>query len=381
MKFAIHPIRNAPLGVLDRYLVREVFMAWLATTVVLVAMLMSIRLGQYLTRAVAGELPADLIFPMLGYKTLAYIAMMLPMSLYLGQLLTLGRLYKDSEMAALFGCGVSISRIYRGLYLLAIPAFVLTAAFSLWISPWAAAQGEHLKAIAESDTRISGIAAGQFRENTDGDRIFYAESIDKDGRRLRNVFVHGYRDDRPALAASTSARLHVDPETGDRYFVLEDGWRYDNRPDGDKFKITEFGRHGIFMDDDIGGPPSTKREAIPTGALFGDAHVYHRSELHWRLTTPLLIPVLTLLVLPIGRLAPRQGRYSRMVLGILVSILYLNLLGIARTQLEKGAVPWELGLWWLHAVALVIAGILLARMSGWRRPRGTPRISLAGRSP
>ena len=361
------------MKVLDRYLVREAFMAWAATTVVLAAILMSIRLGQFLTRAVAGELPADLVLPMLGYKTLAYMAMMLPMALYLGQLLTLGRLYKDSEMAALFGCGVSVAQVYRGLFLLAIPAFALTAAFSVWISPWAAAQGERLKAIAQSDTHISGVAAGRFRENASGDRIFYAESIDEDGQRLRHVFIHGYRDGEPALASAASGRLHVDADSGDRYFVLEDGWRYDNAPDGDAFRIIAFGEHGILMDAAVDDPESGKREAIPTRALFGDPHPPHRSELHWRLTTPFLIPVLTLLALPLGRLAPRQGRYARMVHGILAFILYLNLLGIARSQLEKGVVPWELGVWWLHGAALVIAAILLARMSGRLRLRARSR--------
>ena len=357
------------MNVLDRYLLREVLAAWLATTLVLILILMSIRLGQFLTRAVAGELPADLILPMLGYKTLAYMAMMLPMSLYLGQLLTLGRLYKDSEMAALFGCGVSVAQVYRGLYLLALPAFALTLAFSIWISPWAATQGEALKALAQSDTHISGVAAGQFRENADGNRIFYAEAIDEDGSRLRHVFVHGYRNGQPALAAAAAARLQVDAATGDRYFVLEDGWRYDNTPTSDAFRMIEFGAHGILIDTDDAATASDKREAIPTRALLNDPHPPHRSELHWRLTTPFLILVLTLLALPIGRLAPRQGRYARMIHGILVFILYLNLLGIARSQLEKGIVPWELGLWWLHLVALALAAFLLARMSGRLRLR------------
>ena len=72
------------------------------------------------------------------------------------------------------------------------------------------------------------------------------------------------------------------------------------------------------------------------------------------------------MVLPVGRLSPRQGRYARMVYGILVFILYLNMLSIARTWLEKGLAPWELGLWWLHALALVVCAFLVARMLGRR---------------
>jgi lipopolysaccharide export system permease protein len=43
--------------------------------------------------------------------------------------------------------------------------------------------------------------------------------------------------------------------------------------------------------------------------------------------------------------------------------VYSNGLTAARTWLEKGVVPPAVGLWWIHALVLVVALWLLARQS------------------
>ncbi|MGB0712789.1 MAG: LPS export ABC transporter permease LptF [Gammaproteobacteria bacterium] len=362
-------ISSLQLTVVDRYLVREVFMAWLATVVVLISILMSLRLGQYLGKAVAGELPSDMVFPLLGYKALGYTALLMPLALYLGQLLTLGRLYKDSEMAAMFGCGVSLAQVYRALYLLAVPVAALTLVLSVWVAPWATAKGEDLRGQAGQDTNVGSVAAGQFRENADGDRIFYAEGVDGDGTRMSNVFVHGYRDGRPAMAAAAEAHVEIDPESGDRYFVLDNGWRYEDEPGNEDFQIFRYRHHGILLKEEKKTLDEMKREGIPSADLVGSENVHHRSELRWRFSVPVLVLILTLLVVPVGRLAPRQGRYSRMVMGVVVYVAYVNVISVSRVALEKGHIPWGLGLWWVHVLALVLGLGLIVHMTGWRWAR------------
>ena len=68
--------------------------------------------------------------------------------------------------------------------------------------------------------------------------------------------------------------------------------------------------------------------------------------------------------MPLSRSAPREGRYAKIGIGLLAYIVYANLLSIARVWVERGAVPNWLGLWWVHAGALTLAALLLARHSG-----------------
>jgi lipopolysaccharide export system permease protein len=79
----------------------------------------------------------------------------------------------------------------------------------------------------------------------------------------------------------------------------------------------------------------------------------------WRLSIPLSAFVLMLLALPLSYTRPRQSRYTNLLPAILLYIVYVNLLFVSRNWLEIKMVPIALGMWWVHAVLLLIAGSLL----------------------
>ena len=74
---------------------------------------------------------------------------------------------------------------------------------------------------------------------------------------------------------------------------------------------------------------------------------------------------LALLAVPLSRLRPRQSRYARVWLAVLVYFLYSNLASAGRVWIERGVVPEWLGLWWVHVALLVIGAIVM----------GTPRVA------
>src|SRR5690606_25925587 len=100
------------------------------------------------------------------------------------------------------------------------------------------------------------------------------------------------------------------------------------------------------------------------------------AELQWRISSPLSLLVLAVLAVPLSRSSPREGRYSRVGLGLLIYIIYANSLSIARVWLERGYVPEWIGLWWVHAIAGLVGLALLARESGWLV--SAPRLESAG---
>jgi lipopolysaccharide export system permease protein len=88
--------------------------------------------------------------------------------------------------------------------------------------------------------------------------------------------------------------------------------------------------------------------------LRGSDDPRYQAEYHWRLATVVITLVLGLLAVPIARLRPRQGRYARVIWGVLLYAVYANLLISGRTLIEKGTVPAWLGLWWVHALMLLL---------------------------
>ena len=87
--------------------------------------------------------------------------------------------------------------------------------------------------------------------------------------------------------------------------------------------------------------------------------------MQWRLSVPLALLVLTFLAVPLSRSAPRQGRYGGVAAGVLVYIIYVDMLGAAKVWVEQGQSPEYLGLWWVHVIFIAAGAILLARQFGY----------------
>jgi lipopolysaccharide export system permease protein len=86
----------------------------------------------------------------------------------------------------------------------------------------------------------------------------------------------------------------------------------------------------------------------------------HRAELQWRIGVPLSTIILAIFAVPLSRSQPRSGRYGRLAVGLLVFIIYFNLLSAAKAWVEKGELDPALGLWWVHGLVLLAALMLLA---------------------
>ena len=54
-------------------------------------------------RAAAGELSVDVLFSLIGYKMPSFLELILPLGLFLGILMSYGRLYLDSENDSTLG--------------------------------------------------------------------------------------------------------------------------------------------------------------------------------------------------------------------------------------------------------------------------------------
>lgn len=108
---------SAVPSLIDRYLIREIALTLLATTLVLLAMVLSHRLAGYLSKAANGLLARDSIFLLLGLQAVNLLTILIPLAFLLGIMLTLGRLHRDHEMTALAACGYGPLSVYRAVFL------------------------------------------------------------------------------------------------------------------------------------------------------------------------------------------------------------------------------------------------------------------------
>ena len=73
------------------------------------------------------------------------------------------------------------------------------------------------------------------------------------------------------------------------------------------------------------------------------------------------------LAVPLARSRPREGRYGRIAIGLLVFIIYFNLLSAAKAWTEEGTVPPFPGMWWVHGIIVALILLLLTLQNNWHR--------------
>lgn len=370
--------RNVGFTIVARYLIREIGQAWLAVTLVLTAVLFTNRLVRYLGDAASGAIPGDMVMQLMGYKALSYLALAIPGSFFLGIILALGRLYRDSEMAALGACGIGPRELYKALFLLAAPLTMLIAWMALDMGPWAAREGREAEQLAQEAVEIQAIRPGRFIQSSQADGMFYIERFSEDGERMRNVFLQTRQGGEQILLSADEGYVEADPETGDQYLVLLDGRRYDGEPGQGRWREYEYAVHGVRIAE--GDPPEVRvrRDGMPTSDLWGSDDLSDISELQWRLSMPVMVITLGLMAIPLSRSSPRDGRYGRLLLAVLVYAVYSNGLTVSQGWLEDGTLPPWLGLWPVHAVAATVALLWLAHQYGVLRPRRGGRSRSGG---
>ena len=102
-------------------------------------------------------------------------------------------------------------------------------------------------------------------------------------------------------------------------------------------------------------------QALTTSELLNSTNPEHKAELDWRITLPAATLILVMMALPLSQTTPRGGRYSKLALGILLYLIYSNLLGMGKAWISKGIIPYWIGTSWVHVLGVITLYILLRR--------------------
>jgi len=350
------------LRTLDRYVFREVALSWAAVTGVLLVILVGNQLAQVLGQAAERGYPREVIFGLIGLTSIQNLTVLVPVGLLIGVVLALGRLYHESEMAALRACGIGPVQLLRPIGQLAAVVTALLAWLALVGAPAAFGRAQEIRRDALRAAEFGLLEPGKFHSFAGGSAVFYAESRDPNGD-LRRVFLQRRERDRIEVALAERAQHRVEDHGTLHVLVLTDGDRYEGTPGQGAMRRVHFAEHTVPV---RVGEPGLGPARVETRSLLdlaSDPAPAARAELQWRLSLPIMALILTLLAVPLARLRPRQGRYARIGVAILVYFIYSNLLSAARVWIEKGWLAPALGLWWTHAVVLLIALVLLWRQS------------------
>jgi len=342
----------------DTTLRRELARTFGGTLVVILTIVLTMMLIRTLGQAAGGVVSPQDVVLLLGYTALGHLPTMLALSLFVAVVASLGRMYRDSEMAIWFASGIPITRFVRPVLRMGWPVLLVVALLVLFVWPWGNQQSADLRDRYQQRSDLSRVAPGVFQTSRDGKRVFFIERDSPDAANARNVFILASNGTREAV---TSARGgHLETIDGERWLVLERGQRNEaDSANGDKM-LSRFESYRV-----LAGERALRRvderppRAMPSIDLLRTPTLGNQGELVWRLG--LLCGAANLLLLGVGLSAtnPRRASNWNLLFALLGFVVYYNFINLSQAWVRGGRVGMGGALIGLHGGAFVLALALL----------------------
>ena len=363
--------------IIRRYINAQVLGTTAAVAGLLTIILMSGRIIQFFERAASGKLSVDLLAAVVWYRLPSFLELILPLGLFMGLLLSLGRMYLDNEMAVLAAAGVGQRRVIRWISPVIVLIALATACMSLWLTSMGYAASARLYAEQAQRSTFDLIQPGRFQQV--GDRMLYAD-VSADRANLQDVIMLESKKDAQGIErqviirAKTGQRVD-DPVLKGQAIELSEGSRWEVRPGDGAYQRMNFERYRLrYRQAEAPSERADSARATATSVLWQQRHGDPKAlaEIGWRLSLIALVPIISLMALPLAKVNPRQGRYLKLLPAVVLYLSYVVLLVASRNAIEKSQIGISAymavhGLYALLALALFRLG----------RPRRVPHTVAA----
>lgn len=332
-----------------------------AIFVALFFILVTVILVRLLSQAAGGRLPADAVLALIGFSALNHLPVVLALSVFVGILLSITRSYRDSEMVVWFSSGLPLTAWLGPVLQFTLPIVVVVASLSLFLSPWAQGKAIEYRKRLESRDEVSRVAPGVFRESAASQRVFFVESVDRVSGLVKNIFINSVESGKQSLTVANEGHVET-ARNGDRFVVLNSGYRYEGEPGSAEFRVTEFTRYDVRIEPKEIGVMDVTPRTESTAELLQEDSVQNQGELAWRFGIPFATLILALMAVPLAFVNPRGGRTNNLVFAVLAFSIYFNLLGVSQAWISKGRLALLTGAGIVHGSMLLLLVLLFV----WR---------------
>ncbi len=233
--------------IIIRYLVRETLKSQLAILFILLLIFFCQKLVRILGAAVDGEVPTNLVLTLLGLGVPEMAQLILPLSLFLAILMTLGRLYTESEITVMHACGLSKAVLVKAAMILMLFTSIVAAINVIWLGPWSSRYQDQVTQNAKANPGAAAMAAGQFQTSSDGNNVLFVEDVK--GNHFGHVFLAQLRpkgNARPSVVLADSGHMQQEKD-GSQIVTLDKGTRFEGTALLRDFRITDFINYQAYI--------------------------------------------------------------------------------------------------------------------------------------
>jgi lipopolysaccharide export system permease protein len=373
---------------IDRYVLERTLTPLAATVgIALIALLLE-RMVRLMELLVNQGGPLFLVLKMISNLIPHYLGIALPAALFIGIMLATTRLSVDSELDALNAVGVGLRRLLWPLMGLAFLISILVFVLYSYLQPHTRYAYRALIYAATNSVWDLALEKGAFFTGLGGYTVM-VDDIAKNGGRLEGVFIYRREEDGKTIAMTAeSGEAFRRPQELQIVLRLKNGVRTEIRADNGQATALTFETFELPIDVAL---PAPFRERVSERELTieelwalrnktndtGPKRSAILAELHGRLVRTASLLIIPLLAVPLGLVTRRNERNIGIAVGVVLMVLYHNVINFGEAIATTGRVsPW-IGLWLPFGLFAAFSLWLFAAVSIW--PRENPVVLLFAR--
>ncbi|CUX96677.1 LPS export ABC transporter permease LptF [Candidatus Doolittlea endobia] len=344
--------------IITRYLIRETLKSQCAILFILFVIFFCQKLGRILGAVVNGDIPINLVLSLLSFGVSEMTQLILPLSLFLGLLITLSRMYIGSEIIVMHACGLSTSTLIRAALLLSLFTAILASVNVAWLSPWSSHHQDMIISEAKANPSMAALVKGQFKSAENGNSVLFVGNVKDKG--FEHLFLAQLKPNgsaRPSVVMGNRGHMSQRPDRS-QLVILDRGTRYEGTALLRDFRITDFTQYQAIIGHKAVEVDGTDAEQMSLRQLWHSGNAEAHAELHWRLTLVVSVLIMAIMVVPLSVVNPRHGRLLSILPAMLLYLIFFLLQNSLRVNGAKGKLDPMLWMWIINVAYLALSLVL-----------------------
>jgi lipopolysaccharide export system permease protein len=350
-----------------RYLAKEVFVTLLALIIILMFIIISNQLVGYLNRAASGRIPGILVLKLLFLEMPNLLTVLLPLGFYMSVMLAFGRLYSENEMLVLQACGMSTAKLVQYTFIMGL-GVSLFVGLMVHVNPQFANKRAKMLQTSGIKAFIQMLSPQHFQA-LPNQQVLYIDSINRKHTQANGLFLAQRNTDTSKpwkwqIIAAKDMEMKKNAAEQDE-IVMNNGQIYRLSPGALNAQYGTF-EHGVIHVPEPIIQVKKDLRTLSTQKLWLARHdnLAMNAEFQWRLSIIMMSLVLVFVAVPLSRVNPRSGKFSRLLPAILIFLIYINFLFLWRDKLNAGQWQHFNNMLLVHLGVLVLGLFLL-----WQQKR------------
>ncbi len=337
-------------NILFRSLNAEVFKSTLGILAIFFILVVGSRFVGYFEQAAEGTLNPSLIYKIVLLRFPDFITLLIPLSFFLGLVITISRLYAEREIYGYFSVGLSRNDLIKFLIPQAVGFFLITLTLSIYIAPYTKELSRELISIDSFEEQLESIKPKELISFNKEDNFIYVNS--KDGNSLKDLVL--YMTNQNISSLIIADELNYQDIGQSTILEFKEGSFYQDIFYDGTGVISEFGNLRIPVKNDL-----KTISGLSLSKLFDFSEESSTSEIYWNISIPITIFILLIIGVYLSKVNPRQGRFSVLLPAIFVYILYLSLLILGRESYDSESTFSYLYIWFVHLIFIIFTTFLI----------------------